>query len=257
VLSVRAVLAKGPARPPLVLVHGAANSAAVWHFWQGELAARGWSSWALDLRGHGASPAADLGRTTMSDYADDVAALAIELARPAVVMGWSMGGLAALLAAARVGAAAFVGLAPSPPVRTRDATLRLREGTFGPEEYGIVSRDPADQPTMPDLDDEERRQALASLAPESRHARDDRKAGIVLTRLPCPSLVVASTGDESFPPTAYADLPLPAERLVVEGASHWGLVLNRRLLATLVPAVLAWLSRTIPGQAAAPAPPGL
>ena len=238
-------------------MHGAANSAAVWHFWQAELAARGWSSWALDLRGHGASPAADLGRTTMSDYADDVAALVVELARPAVVMGWSMGGLAAMLTAARGGAAACVGLAPSPPVRARDTRLTLREGTFGPEEYGIVSSDPDDQPTMPDLDEQERRQAIASLAPESRRARDDRKAGLVLTQLPCPALVVASIRDESFPPAAYADLPLPAERLVVESASHWGLVLNRRLLATLVPAVLAWIIRTTPGQAAAPGPPGL
>ena len=56
---------------------------------------------------------------------------------------------------------------------------------------------------------------LASLGEESRHARDDRKAGIVLTRLPCPALVVASTGDLSFPPTAYTDLAVPAERLVV------------------------------------------
>ena len=64
-------------RPPIVLVHGAANSAVVWRFWQAELAVRGWSSWALDLRGHGGSDAADLGRTTMADYADDVARLIV------------------------------------------------------------------------------------------------------------------------------------------------------------------------------------
>ena len=116
-LSVRAVLAKCSTRPPLVLVHGAANSAVVGHFWQAALTARGWSSWARDLRG----PAADPGRTTMSDYADDA----------------------------------------------------------------------------------------------------------------------------------------PVERLVVEGASHWSLVLSSRLLATLGPAVLAWLRWTMPGRAAAPAAPGL
>src|SRR4030095_1276208 len=98
VLSAHAVLAAGTSRPPIVLVHGAANSATVWRFWQAELARRGWSSWALALRGHGGSPAADLGRTSMADYADDVAALVRELARPAVLMGWSIGGLAAMLA---------------------------------------------------------------------------------------------------------------------------------------------------------------
>src|SRR4029450_9367794 len=79
------------------------------------------------------------------------------------------------------------------------------------------------------------------LARDARFARDDRKAGIVLTSLPCPALVVASTGDATFPPPAYADLSVPAERLVVDGATHWGLVLNRRLLDSLVPTVTAWL----------------
>jgi pimeloyl-ACP methyl ester carboxylesterase len=248
VLSAHAVLAVGTSRPPpIVLVHGAANSATVWRFWQAELARRGWSSWALDLRGHGGSPAADLGRTAMADYADDVAVLARELARPAVLMGWSMGGLAAMLAAAHGRVAGYVGLAPSPPARQRDASVPLRIATFDAAEYGVTSTDPDDQPTMADLDIEERRIALTSLGLESRFARDDRKAGIVLTSLPCPALVVASTGDATFPPAAYADLSVPAERLVVDGATHWGLVLNRRLLATLVPTVVTWLERACDG----------
>src|SRR5262245_48165940 len=47
-------------RPPIVLVHGAANSSGVWRFWQVHLTARGWSSHALDLRGHGDGEAVDL-----------------------------------------------------------------------------------------------------------------------------------------------------------------------------------------------------
>lgn len=91
-LRVHARLAGEATRPPIVLVHGATNSAAVWRFWQAGLAARGWSSWALDLRGHGDSPAADLARTRLADYADDVAALLAELLGPPVVVGWSMSG---------------------------------------------------------------------------------------------------------------------------------------------------------------------
>jgi len=216
VLGVHAVLAGGARRPPIVLVHGAANSSAVWPFWQAGLAARGWSSWALDLRGHGRSPCADLARTTMADYADDVAALVSELARPPVLVGWSMGGLAALMAASRGGIVAYVGLAPSPPARARNTGVPQRTGTFGPEEYGIVTRDPDAQPTMPDLDGEERRITLASLAEESRRARDDRKAGVVIPRLACRALVVASTHDETFPPVTYADPTVPADTLVVE-----------------------------------------
>lgn len=59
-------------RPRIILIHGAANSALVWRFWQQELATLGWSSQTVNLRGHGAGPAADLSVTGMRDYADDV-----------------------------------------------------------------------------------------------------------------------------------------------------------------------------------------
>ena len=39
----------------------------------------------------------------------------------------------------------------------------------------------------------------------------------------------------------YAELMLPAEHLSVAGASHWGLVLSRRALRTLVADVVRWL----------------
>jgi pimeloyl-ACP methyl ester carboxylesterase len=168
-------------RPPLILVHGAANSSRVWIFWQTEVARLGWSSYAIDLRGHGESGPADLSHTVMADYADDVSALTRQLASRPVLIGWSMGGLATMMAAAVGHALAYVGLAPSLPARVRDTSVSLRTGTFGPEEYGIFSGDPTDQPTMPDLDLEERAIALASLGRESRRARDDRKAGIVIT----------------------------------------------------------------------------
>lgn len=248
-LAVSAALPDGASsRPPVVLVHGAANSARVWTFWQVELTRRGWPAYALDLRGHGASTRLDLAATTMAHYADDVSALVGQLAAPPVVIGWSMGGLAALMAVARGGAVAYVGLAPSPPARARQESGGLRSGTFGPEEYGIVSGDPGDQPTMLDLDLEERAVALASLGLESRRARDDRQAGIVIPHLTCPALIVTGSADPTFPRRTYDDLPLAAEFLEAEGASHWGLVLNRRILATLIPAVAAWMEKKAAGR---------
>ncbi|OLC13009.1 MAG: hypothetical protein AUH29_14060 [Candidatus Rokubacteria bacterium 13_1_40CM_69_27] len=87
VLAVSAVLPDGASdRPAVVLVHGAANSARVWTFWQQELAQHGWPAYALDLRAHGASPPLDLSRTNMTDYAADVSALVRQLAAPPVVM---------------------------------------------------------------------------------------------------------------------------------------------------------------------------
>ena len=238
-----ALAAGGDARPPIVLIHGAANSSGVWTHWRKALSDLGWNSYALDLRGHGASGATDLSDTRMSDYADDVRALVRELPRRPVLVGWSMGGLVAMMVAAAGDAIACVGLAPSMPALSRDASLPLRHGIFGPEEYGIVTRDPAQQPAMPDLDHDERRMALASLGRESRLARDERAAGVVVERLPCPLLVVTGTEDEQWPRSRYAAMHLQADWMDAAGASHWGLVLNRRALTHLVPAVTAWIDR--------------
>jgi pimeloyl-ACP methyl ester carboxylesterase len=113
----------GDRHPPVILVHGAANSGMVWRFWQGELAGRGCSSHALDLRGHGESTPVDLSNTRRGDYAADVVMVARELRRPAVLLGWSMGGLVAMMAAASCGALACIGLAPSTPVRLSDPSV--------------------------------------------------------------------------------------------------------------------------------------
>ena len=216
-------------RPPLVLVHGAANSSGVWRYWQQALAERGWTTHAVDLRGHGDSEGSVDG-ATMADYANDVTSVVEGLPDAPVVAGWSMGGLVAMMVAARGVARACVALAPSTPAATRDDRVEIRPGVFGAEEYGITSRDPGEQPAMPDLDIEERRVAIESLSPESRTARDDRKAGIVIASLPCPLLMVTGSEDRDWPRSAYAGMHLPAEYLDVPGASHWGLVLNRRVL---------------------------
>src|SRR5215208_6557244 len=168
-LAVSAVLpATDSHRPPIVLVHGAANSATVWTFWLAELARQGWPACAIDLRGHGRSGPADLARTGMVDYAADVGTLVGQLGRRPVLVGWSMGGLVAMMVAATGVSDACVALAPSRPARKLDPSVLLRPGEFGPEEYGVTSRDPDEQGRpMPDLDREERMVALASLGRES------------------------------------------------------------------------------------------
>ena len=117
----------------------------------------------------------------------------------------------------------------------------VRRGVFGPEEYGITSDDPTDQPAMPDLDIEERAVAIESLSAESRAARDDRKAGIVIESLPCPLLVVTGSEDVDWPRSAYDGMRLPADYFEAAGASHWGLMLNSRVLPDLADRVTDWL----------------
>ncbi len=237
-------------RPPIVLVHGAANAAAVWTYWLRELAARGWPAYAPDLRGHGASAPMDLSAVTMADYAADVAQVVRQLRDRPVLVGWSMGGLVAMMVAATGAARACVALAPSAPSETLYPSVPLRRGEFGPEEYGITGDDPDDQQgPMPDLDRAERLIALGSLGRESRLARDERKRGITIPSLPCPLLVVTGTADLQWPRERYAAIHVPADYLEVEGASHWGLVLSRRALTGMVSTVLGWIEKKAAGRA--------
>lgn len=93
--------AEGPgAGPPLVMVHGGASHWQAFETIIPALATR-WQIYALDLRGHGRSGWIP-NRYTLDDYtADLLAFLERRIGQPAVLFGHSLGGMIALLAAAR------------------------------------------------------------------------------------------------------------------------------------------------------------
>lgn len=82
-------------KPPILLVHGAWHGAWCWEdnflpFFAGH----GFDVSALDLRGHGQSPARKAMRwNRIRDYVDDVLSMVETFDRPPVVIGHSMGGL--------------------------------------------------------------------------------------------------------------------------------------------------------------------
>jgi pimeloyl-ACP methyl ester carboxylesterase len=98
------------------MVHGAFCGGWVFERFRAPFEAAGHMVLTPDLRGHGAAdpPSAVLG-ASMADYARDIAELARLQATPPVLVGHSMGGLVAAMAAAKVKIAALVLLAPSPP----------------------------------------------------------------------------------------------------------------------------------------------
>ena len=93
--------AAGPADgPPVVLLHGGGQTRHSWGTTLTALADAGWRAYSLDLRGHGESEWAPDGDYTLDAFAGDVAAVAEALDRPPALVGASLGGLAALAAAA-------------------------------------------------------------------------------------------------------------------------------------------------------------
>jgi pimeloyl-ACP methyl ester carboxylesterase len=107
-----AVREAGPRQaPPIVLLHGWAQSSAVWaeQLASAALADR-FRLIAADLRGHGDSDVPEHGYRDSDAWAGDVAALLAYAGAEAVVVGWSYGGLVATDYLRRHGTDAVAGL---------------------------------------------------------------------------------------------------------------------------------------------------
>lgn len=124
-------LAREPAtnaRPtPLLFVHGAWHGAWCWdERFLPYFASRGYRSYAVSLRGHGASAAPSSARTMrIRDYVADVAQAAKQLDRPPVVIGHSMGGLVVQKYLERHEAPAAILLASVPTSGALRTTLNI------------------------------------------------------------------------------------------------------------------------------------
>jgi hypothetical protein len=143
----------------------------------------------------------------MLNYEAAVACAAGLLARPLAMIGWSMGGLAAMMAAHRVEAETLVLLEPSPPeeVQGTDPSIVPQPGTYDPEaEYGAFP---------------------LRARPESALARAERKRGISVPALPGRVLVVSGREFPEERGSAIAER-YGAELLEFREASHWHLVLD-------------------------------
>jgi pimeloyl-ACP methyl ester carboxylesterase len=197
----------------LILVHGAGSGPWVFDGW--DAAFPGVELEAVDLHA-----GLNVAEAAMSNYAAVVARAADMLPRPLALCGWSMGGLVAMLAARQAGAERLVLLEPSPPAESQgfDQTVPLETGTFDPEEvYGAFP-------------------AGMRARPESRLARSERKRGISVPALPCPSLVVS--GDEFAEARGNAVAGVySSEELAMPGLDHWSLVRDQAAAA----AVSTWL----------------
>jgi pimeloyl-ACP methyl ester carboxylesterase len=103
-------------RPPALLIHGLCGGAWMWENYQTRLAAAGYESHAVELRGrHGSRPVPDIGKVSIDDYVDDALTIARHLDNP-IVIGHSMGGLIAQKVA-EAGACRALALISSAPPR--------------------------------------------------------------------------------------------------------------------------------------------
>ena len=117
--------------PPALLLHAGGERRRTWEPVAAALAQAGYSSLAYDQRGHGDSDPANA--DSLPSFAADVAAMIDTLDAAPVVVGCSLGGLAALLALdpqleARVAGLMLVDVVPDPPPQRTRAWLAGRLG---------------------------------------------------------------------------------------------------------------------------------
>lgn len=93
----------GDGERAVVFAHGGGQTRHAWDATAHALAARGWSAYTYDLRGHGESDRAPDGVYTLDGFVHDVAAVAELVGRPAVFVGASLGGNASLVYAGENG----------------------------------------------------------------------------------------------------------------------------------------------------------
>jgi epoxide hydrolase-like predicted phosphatase len=91
-----------PTAPPVVMLHGGGQTRYAWGGTAAALAAAGRCVVNMDLRGHGDSGWARDGDYSLEAFVRDLALVARELPHPPAVVGASLGGLAALLAAGEI-----------------------------------------------------------------------------------------------------------------------------------------------------------
>ncbi|WP_298692786.1 alpha/beta hydrolase [uncultured Sphingomonas sp.] len=86
--------------PPILFLHGGGQTRQSWGKALVEAARRGYHGIAIDLRGHGESGWAPDGDYLVQTFSEDVRAVVEALEKPPILVGASLGGLAALLVAA-------------------------------------------------------------------------------------------------------------------------------------------------------------
>jgi len=252
-------------KPPLLFVHGALTGSWLWTEIAAYLAERGWEAHALNLRGHFTSDVAELDEVTMRDYADDVGVALRHIGRPAVVVGWGIGCLAAMLHVERNPVLGLILLAPSPPAdalpRRPDAhELRAVPAIYDAAWWGWAGSPDELRQRMPDMSDEELEKMTELLvgAHESGRARRERMQGVPIDPArftDLPSLVIGAGLDEVIHPTEArrtADL-IGASYEYFPSASHFGLVMGSRSWPDVAASLLGWLEEHRHAMAAASA----
>ncbi len=248
----------GRSRPRSVLfVHGMWGGSWYLRNYLYAAAQSGWDAWAVNLRGHGESPApGGLGRVSLLQYVDDVRRCLARIGE-AVLVGHSMGGLVAQKVAEGGGVAAAAFLTSAPPrgipalhwpvlsrmVRYVPAMLTNRAFT--------VRRAHADFLFLNRLTPEQREWAFPRFGAESGHAARELALGglaVSAAAVRCPTLVVGAEEDHITPTGLQRRIARRYRAEYQEVRGHGHMLMLEDGWERPFKDVLAWMERAAHGR---------
>ena len=222
------------------MVHGAFCGGWAFDGFRQPFEAAGYACLTPDLRGHAAGKRSSAAaQISMSDYAADIAALIRAEPTPPILVGHSLGGLVAQMAAAKSEVAALVLLAPSAPWGVAGASREEAASAFGLYALGPFWA----QAVEPDhsvarLYSLDKMEAVASKAVQRQMVAESGRAlfetlnwwldpfmttQVDAARIRAPVLTASGARDLIHPPSTVRQTGarLNADILLFDGMSHW------------------------------------
>ncbi len=216
---------------PIVFQHGLWAGSWIFRDWLEVAAARGWDAWAPNFRGRaGSRPVEDIGRVGLEDFAQDLRDV-LAAVGPAVVVGYSMGGLVTQMVAGDPSVRAVVLLASVPPrgIVGLSAPVLRRSWRYLPDMVAnrpmLPNRADTEAMIMNAMSADERDRWFPMFIPDSgRVARQIATGAIAVAAdvVDRPVLVVSAEHDHISPPTIQPKLAARyrADHLPVAGHGH-------------------------------------
>ena len=241
---------------PIILVHGAFCGGWAFDAFKAPFEAAGHPCQSPDLPGHGPGEAA--AGLSMSAYADFVAQLIAGCAEPPILIGHSLGGLAAAMAAGKAEIAGLILLAPSAPWGVTGSSMEEAASAVGllslgaywteavPPDFGLASGYSLDR-----LPRAAQQAIYERMVPESGRALWETlnwwldpfmTTQLSRSRIAAPTLAVAGGQDRIHPPATVRQTAasLGAEVMVFDEMSHW--LIGEPGYEAVAAACLKWIS---------------
>lgn len=247
----------------ILMIHGMWGGAWYWENYRQFFEAAGYACTIPDLRHHGGEPGepphADLGTTSLLDYAADLETLARSFDEPPIVMGHSMGGLLAQMLAARGVAKAAVLLTPASPWGINALKLSVLWSFKGPlSQWGFwkkanrLSFGAAAFATLHLMPEAEQRRLHGKMGYESGRAAFEigfwpfdlkRASWVDRKKVTCPVLIVAGAEDRITPASVIRKIQSKYRKVSTymefPGHAHW--VVGEPGWETITAYILKWL----------------